>query len=469
MGSLGRAEILIILVALALRIGFVVSLPAREFIPSPDQLLHDSLARNFLAGRGISISEEVFRSPDDQPEWVKKKLALHRELGGLWGTIRPGVPQAAIPPLNALALALSYAILGTGNMLLYRLMMALLGAMTCWLAFDVANRLFGRRVALMTLILVAIHPALLYYTGVVLTETLFIFFFMAFVDTIIRFREQARLIHAILAGALWVLGLLTRSVMTCVLPVAVLLMLFPRRRVVKPLATLVFLLTIALCLVPWVVRNYQVFDRIVVIPTQGYNLWERNNYRFNERYQQETEEARGYAWLLGRPPFELSKPHTVEFPPLEPSDDEVTRNEKFYRQAREFILANPGLYARLCLARFFEFFRILGRTQGSLVFVTARLFPYGLTLPLFLVGFLLAFRRSEYVSRQKIVLILVILAYVALHVLVTAEPRYRLPIEPLMLAFASFAAISIYYRRGKGGKGEKEKGTKEKTEKEGDG
>jgi len=423
----------------------VAALPANEFIPAPDQLLHDSLAQNFLAGRGLSISEDILHPPDGQPEWVKRKMARHRELGGLWGTIRPGIPQAAIPPLNPLALALSYYVLGAGNLLIYRLLMALLGTITCWLVFDIANRVFGRQVALITLILVIIHPILLYYTGVVLTETLFIFLFIAFVDVIVRFREQPRLLYAIVAGALWSLGLLTRSVMTCVLPVAVLLILFPKRRAVKPLATIVFLITIAACLVPWVVRNYQLFDRIVIVPTKGWNLWERNNYRFNELYQQETDEANAYAWLLGRPPFDLSKPETVEFPKIEPSDDEVTRNEKFYQQAREFILANPGLYARLCVVRFFEFFRVLGRTKASPVFVIARLFPYGLALPLFLVGFLLAFRRhAEGVSRQKIVLISVILAYVALHVLVTAAPRYRLPIEPFMLAFASFAAMRIY-------------------------
>jgi hypothetical protein len=80
-----------------------------------------------------------------------------------------------------------------------------------------------------------------------------------------------------------------------------------------------------------------------------------------------------------------------------------------------------------------------------------------------LVGFLLAFRRSDDMSRQKLVLMLVIPTCAALHVLVTSEPRYRLPIEPLMLAFASFAAISMYYRREKGGKGKKEKGTNGKT------
>lgn len=450
---LARRECQLVLLALILRLGFVVSLPAHEFIPSPDQLLHDSLARNFLAGRGISISEEVFRAPDDQPEWVKKKLSLYRELGGLWGTIRPGVPQAAIPPLNALTLALSYAILGTGNTLLYRLLMALLGALTCWLAFDIANRVFGRRVALITLVLVAVHPVLVYYTGVVLTETLFIFFFMAFIDAIIRFREQPRLVHAILAGVLWVLGVMTRSVMSSLLPIAVLLMLFPRRRVVKPLATLVFLLTIAVGLTPWVVRNYLAFDRLVLIPSQRWNLWESNNFRFNELYWQETQEAKDYAWLLGRPPFALSKPETVEFPPLEPSDDEFTRNDKFFRLAREFILANPGLYARLCFLRFFEFFRVLGRTQGSFVFVAARLFPYGLTLPLFLVGFMLAFKKSDYASRQKIVLMLIIPTLAALHILVTSEPRYRLPLEPFMLAFACYAATWMYYRREKGRKG----------------
>lgn len=447
-----------LLLALILRVGFVAALPTHEFIPSPDQLLHDSLARNFLAGRGISISEEVFEAPEGAPDWVKKKLELHRKLGGLWGTIRPGVPEAAIPPLTALTLALSYYILGVGNMLLYRLIMALLGAASCWFSFDIANRVFSRRVAMITLLLVAVHPVLIYYAGVALTETLFIFFFLGLIDSVIAFRERPRPFTALLAGVFWVLGLMTRSAMTPLLPITVLLLLFPKRRVVKPLATLVFLLTIAVGLTPWVIRNYVAFDRLVLFPSQRWNIWESNNYRFTEHYREETREAEDYAWLLGRPPFRLSKPETIEFPQFKPSDDEFARNDEFFRRAREFILANPGMYARLCFLRFFEFFRVLGRAPASPVFVVARLFPYGLTLPLFFVGFLLAFRRTEFVSRHKIVLMLIIPATVALHILVTSEPRYRLPIEPLMLAFACYAATSMYDRREKRTKGEREKG-----------
>ncbi|MBN1594222.1 MAG: glycosyltransferase family 39 protein [Candidatus Coatesbacteria bacterium] len=436
----------LLLIALLLRVGFAVTLPAHEFIPGPDQMLHDSLARNFLSGRGLSISEDIMHPPEDQPEWVKKKFERQRELGGLWGTIRPNVPQAAIPPLNPLALALSYYLLGMGNLFIYRLLMALLGTASCWFAFDIARRIFSERVALITLLLTAIHPALLYYTGVALTESIFIFFFLAFIDVIIRFRERPSLGLSAVAGAIWVLGLLTRSAMTTVLPFAILFMLFPRRGSFKPVAVAVFLLSIAVCLVPWVIRNYQVFDKLVIVPNKGWNLWERNNYRFNEAYQQETDEADAYAWILGRPPFKINKPETVEFPDILPSDDEVTRNEKFYAQGKAFILANPGLYIRLCVVHLFEFFRVLGRGHDSLVFTVARIFPYGIALPFFLVGFLQAFRRSDPASRQKIVLISIMLAYIALHILVTAAPRYRLPIEPLMLMFATAAMLRIWQR-----------------------
>ena len=71
---LARRECQLLLLALVLRVAFVIALPSHEFLPGPDQLLHDSLARGFLAGRGLSISGDILYPPDDQPEWVKKKF-----------------------------------------------------------------------------------------------------------------------------------------------------------------------------------------------------------------------------------------------------------------------------------------------------------------------------------------------------------------------------------------------------------
>ena len=458
-GLSGRREVLLILLALVLRIGFVVALPSHEFIPGPDQKLHDSLARNFLAGRGLCISEDLLHPPDDQPEWVRKKIDMYRELGGLWGLIRPGIPQITIPPLNPLLLAFSYYLFGVGNLLVYRLIMALLGTAGCWLIFDVARRVFGDRIARLTLVVLAVYPALIYFTGVVLTETLFIFLFAALINVIIRFRERPQVILAVLGGACWTLGLLSKSTMAIMLPVGIVAILVPKRGVFKPKAAAVFLLTIAACLVPWVVRNYHIFGRVVVMPTKSWNIWERNNYRFNERFHGEEKEARAYEWLIGRPPFNVNKPETVQFPQFAPDDDEVERNAKYVTLAKEFILANPGLYARLCVARFIEFFRILGRSRTSPIVTAARLLSYGIVLPFFVVGFFLSFKKTEYLSRQKWVLIAVLLVFVGLHVLTTAEPRYRLPIEPYMVAFAAFAATDIYRRWGKRRNGKTEKGT----------
>jgi len=454
-----RGRFFLLLLALILRIGFVVALPAHEFIPGPDQLLHDSLARNFLAGRGLSVSEDLLHPPDDEPEWVKKKIDMYRELGGLWGLVRPGIPQITIPPLNPLLLALSYYLFGMGNQLLYRLIMALLGTAACWLIFDVARRVFGEKVARLALLILAVYPALIYFTGVVLTETLFIFIFAALIDLIVRFRERPRVILAVLAGLCWTLGLLSKSTMAMMLPLGIVFILMPKRGVLKPKEAGVFLLTIAVCLVPWVVRNYQIFDRVVIMPTKSWNLWERNNYRFNEQFYGEEKESRAYEWLIGKPPFKVNMPETVLFPQFAPDEDEVQRNARYVKLAREFILANPGLYARLCLARFIEFFRILGRGQTSRIVTAARLLSYGLILPFFIVGFFLSFRRSDDLSRHKWVLIAVILLFVALHVLTTAEPRYRLPIEPYMVAFASFAVIRIYHQWEKRKKGERGKRT----------
>ena len=64
--------------------------------------------------------------------------------------------------------------------------------------------------------------------------TLFIFFFSALANLIVRFRERPSVMLAVLGGVCWALGLLSKSTMAMMLPLALAFILVPKRGIFKP-------------------------------------------------------------------------------------------------------------------------------------------------------------------------------------------------------------------------------------------
>ena len=133
--------------ALVLRVAWVLlrwskSGAALEF---PDEALHWQLASNLLAD-GTLVSDD-----------------------GRFAARMPGYP---------LFLAL-FAWANETGILITRLAQALLGAATAWIGYSFVNKTLDRRAALIAGVLLCIDPFAVFFTNLLLTEVLFIFFTVA--------------------------------------------------------------------------------------------------------------------------------------------------------------------------------------------------------------------------------------------------------------------------------------------------
>jgi 4-amino-4-deoxy-L-arabinose transferase-like glycosyltransferase len=318
------------------------------------------------------------------------------------------------------------AILGTPvptRVVLLRLAQAALASLGCVLCFGLARRLGGDRAGLAAAVLYAVDPLLVVSAGLLYPEVtaglMLTAALLAGWDGVRRDRLMPIAAAGLLLGVLALLrpvGLVLAPVMLAWVGLA------PGKPWGRRVAYAVCLgLTWALALLPWTYRNYRVHGRVVPIATAGAasvplvgndlarhglagaltGAAERDPGGFARRTVREL----GGFWEL--------------YPTRLMTDDSSRRAELSRRDPR--LTSTPVLQ------------RSLRDTASALSF--------GLELALAAVGLLVGWRTRR---RETVWLVTTVLAFSLGYALFHGKLRYRIPILPIVLAFAGLGAQAVY-------------------------
>jgi 4-amino-4-deoxy-L-arabinose transferase-like glycosyltransferase len=230
-----RAFAAIFLLALCLRIGFYLAVrdSALSGILSVrgDAARYQSLALNILNGKGFVTSFHY---------------------------------RAYRPPAYPFFLAALYRV-GGPHPSLARAVQFLLSAAGAVLFAAAAARLFSRGVGVLTGVVLAAWPGLIYYSSQLLSETLFIFLLAVFFLLFLRLRPESSWWKFGAAGVLLGAGTLCRPIM---LPFSLVLFFLNLGAGFTRKSLLIYLFC-ALTIAPWTIRNYLVLDHFVPVSTNG--------------------------------------------------------------------------------------------------------------------------------------------------------------------------------------------------------
>ena len=248
----------------------------------------------------------------------------------------------------------------------------------------------------------------------------------------IRASESTRAAVWIGYGLLWALALLTNPALAVTLPFlfgwAFLRVGFwSKRAVLVPVASLFLAF---LCCIPWTIRNFQRFHRVIPIRSSlPFELWIGNNDIFDEHVvhgiQRITryEETRRYAQL----------------------GETAYLNEK-WSLATDFIKAKPALFARLTGRRIVSTW--CGTEHPVDDFIKTDLL---LVRVIFLVNFFLAIASAAAIfglCLRKHPLMIPLLAFPLLfpvvYYLTHTSLRYRHPIDPFLVLLTVYSVASAY-------------------------
>lgn len=397
---------------------------------------------------------------------------------GVYG-LTPGTPDAMLPPLYSLVLAGVYGLFGRGALQVGLLHIAL-DLLSITMLVNIGRRLLPRGdwVGWLAGVFYAFYPYLIFQNLTLIDTPLFMTLFYAFILGVILLRARERLdrgawLLAIGCGVLLGLATLLRAILP---PFALLVgvwFLFRRSLTQTVMRLLPVALVSILMLVPWIVRNYDVYG--VFVPgsvTAGSNFYQGSNpdvipylragYDVQwtspdedtpntpEGDRRRTELALAY---LRENPDQIPELMWVKllthwsidiFPRRNPVAGEVPRLDYQGNVIREVDeegdLSLGGLPEGDPVTAYSEpLFDQIGRAVHRVYF--------GVLLALALAGIVLTLKEWRDVSLLWFVQISMTLIYVVFH----PSTRYRAPSDPLLFLFSAYAIVWLWVKwRGRG-------------------
>ncbi len=356
-----------------------------------------------LSGPGLVFPDE------------KRFYAQIQSLAASWSF--PHGLKAHDMPLTALLFAGIVRLTDCG-LLGIKLFLCGLSALTLIPVGMIAGHLYPSRWSVyLACIMACVYPFFIFYSRLLLSESVFLFFLTSFFAALMCLSGgSGGALSALFAG----MSHLVRPTLLYFLPVAGGWALWKGGWKLRHAACA--LLVFAVVVAPWVVRNvYVMGSPILTTANSGHVLWEGNNPWNPEGATAQTDW--GY---LKDVPVGL---------------DEVGVDAWKRERAVSFIKENPVFFMRASLHKFGRFWNPVPNHPSLRkgVYLWGSLLSFGPVLLLSLAGFFVL--RSQW--DNLLLLWSFIGYYTLLHMVTIGSIRYRLPLEPLLLAMAAAVLVRL--------------------------
>ncbi len=336
-------------------------------------------------------------------------------------------------PLYPLFLAGLYSLFGC-DVIVVRIAQSVLGALTCLIVYHIGRKVFHPGVGVLSAILVCFYPYFIHMTGDIMSETLFTFLICLSILMLLLYQEKPSFKYSALTGICVGLTLLCKGTFLPFFLLSLLWLLAVPGLKPKLKIRMVgqLLLFVSLTLSPWMIRNYRHYNKIVVLGLSGGALWIANN---PQAMKIETlPEINNDKLDISFTWFDPERYQTIlKMPPLE-------ADRTFRKEAKNYIFSNPGEFAHLVFKRFLHYWRlypiVATRRNKIIAMLTS-----GWILPLGWLGIIISFGNYR---RKTILLISLLASFTLVHVVFLATIRYRVPIDPIVIIFCSFAVLKLW-------------------------
>lgn len=402
-----RIIFVLFLFAIIIRLSYVIAAPQVSLAGS-DAKEYDLIVESLLKGGGFPVE----RLSGNEVEIVR-------------------------PPLFPLFLAGIYYVFGH-NYSAARVIQALLASLLVFIIYYLARDIFkNEAAAVISCFVYALYPSLIAYTGLLYSETVFIFFFMFSMFFLHKAIISSGLGFYALTGLF--LGAATMiSSRSLYVPVFILpgLLFTPnnKKKAIKGFITIIAVMLIIF--LPWTIRNYFVSGgRLILL----------------ENYSSSTA-----LWLATNPQGEILE-WNYEKEPLKSLVKDLPVSQRtvvIRKEALNNLKRYPWAYARNSFKRFFIllfsghsncFFgleksiqQLIGEGGTFKAAVKILLLIFNSVFIVFGFWGIWIFRKSWH---SAVTILIPIFYIMSLHTFYVAAPRLQMPMIPFLIMFASFALV----------------------------
>lgn len=290
------------------------------------------------------------------------------------------------------------------------------------LVYQLTLAIFPDRVAAaLAALATAFYPYFIFYAVVGLTETLFIVLLLGAFLCWFRGWFTA-------AALLAVLSVLTRPTIELLVPILILVFaLFihrlPLKQALRHLA--IFACIYGLLMSPWWLHNYRQYGTFVRLNAgSGLMFYSGNNPANQSGGALDADSERKQFTHIADP---------------------VARDRAMWAAGLAYVKENPGRFLELAGLKFVRFWRLWPYAQEytSRFHVVLSLLSFAPVLA-FAIFYVASRRRRELIVISPILLLTAYLT--AVHMILGASLRYRLPLEPFLICFAALAVTQLVRR-----------------------
>ncbi|MGC9065859.1 MAG: ArnT family glycosyltransferase, partial [Candidatus Ratteibacteria bacterium] len=285
-------------------------------------------------------------------------------------------------------------------------------SLTVYLIFSLGKKIYNERTATLAAGISSIYPFFIFYTGFLLTETLFIFLVAWCVLSFIKLIEKnVPAFYGLVSGIVCGLAGLCRPTMELFFPFCVLFVLRSNQEMKIKLKKMILAMTgFILVLSMWIIRNYIVLGKFIPGTTMGGAVfWEGNN------------------------PYSQGGPCRY-FPEGVWQIEETKRDAVFYILTFDCIRKDPHRFISLLWKKFIRFWNVVPNASeySRTIYNVISVLSFGLLIPFFVLGMFAPVRNCK-----TGFLIGIIVFFTIFHMIFLASIHYRIAIEPFVILFAS--------------------------------
>jgi len=298
-------------------------------------------------------------------------------------------------------------------------------------AFKFGQELAGKLAGFLCLMIVAIYPYFIFFSGYAMTETAATLVIPLALYFGVKSAKSPVSLNALLFGVLLAVSALTRSasyLFILAVPLVFLIAL-GAKNIGWVKLTAIAVAGFMVLYLPWSFVNYRHFGKIIPSPTIGSGVM---LYETALRITMPDPEKR----------FEYFKDeikHKYYYPPGGSDKDRLAGDEYLSREGKRIILKNLDKYPSVVWTNFKRFWQFYpdapeggSSKRRGLLYEILGLGSYGVLFPFMIIGAVICFKRFRHLA----VLYGFILYYTLVHSMLYGKLRYRLPLDPVLIAFA---------------------------------
>ncbi|WP_052339372.1 ArnT family glycosyltransferase [Gorillibacterium massiliense] len=344
---------------------------------------------------------------------------------GIYGYMSD-IANSRVTPGFPIFMAIIFKVFGYGDidriLQIVRIIQCFVAIIGIWYIYRIGARLFSRMTGLLAAVFASLYAPFVFITGLILTETLFLAFFLAAIYYQVRIIQENKLRDHIIAGVLIGVSVLIRpnSALAAVIPYV---FLWAQHRKLFLRQILFAIGAFVVVMLPWWVRNAITFHAFIPI----------------------AQNASGNAFLAGTNPYGM---YPVDWNKVK----ETSQSQEGWRRIKEGVQDAPLIWLKwFTMGKFSTMF--IETFYGG--FYSAYIDPvYGRFLHRFhkiliYAGFFFALTGGA-VKRKVLFLSAHLFVLLAVQLMFIPESRYTIPMFPFLMLLTAwgllFAASLIFGR-----------------------